>query len=223
MEGSAPSQPQPRVGLVVDAARRTESLSSRRLLPSPFVLNSTASIESFLVRGEDASNVAVNSITPPAYDYKPNPETLLQQTFAVSRRAEQLRLRKEQRIVATAEDSVLRTEMGDPESQEENVPACFGISRWCGSVRSGPSAGMRLGLPVSGRPSPLLWVRRLQPLLLCRPQYVAANGLGLMPWVIISTRVPPILGPWAVEQLADHFRTTHKIKTQQVARSLWRH
>ena len=147
----------------MDAARRTESLSSRRLLPSPFFLNSTASVESFLLRGEDASNVAVNSIPPPAYDYKPNPETLLQQTFAVSRRAEQLRLRKKQRIVATAEDSVLRTEMGDPESQEENVPACFGISRWCGSVRSGPSAGMRLGLPVSGRPSsPLLWVRRLQ-------------------------------------------------------------
>ena len=46
----------------------------------------------------------------------------LQQTFAVSRRAEQLRLRAQQRIVATAEDAVLRTEMGDLESREEDAP-----------------------------------------------------------------------------------------------------
>ena len=42
--------------------------------------------------------------------------------FAVSRRAEQLRLRFQQRIVATAEDSVLRTEMENLESQEEDAP-----------------------------------------------------------------------------------------------------
>jgi hypothetical protein len=35
----------------------------------------------------------------------------LKLTFVVSRRAEQFRLRTEQRIIATAEDSVLRTEM----------------------------------------------------------------------------------------------------------------
>jgi hypothetical protein len=42
--------------------------------------------------------------------------------FAVSRRAEQLRLRTQQRIIATAEDSVLRTEMANLESQEEDAP-----------------------------------------------------------------------------------------------------
>ena len=42
----------------------------------------------------------------------------LKLTFAVSRRAEQLRLRTQQRIIATAEDSVLRTEMTNLESQE---------------------------------------------------------------------------------------------------------
>ena len=40
-------------------------------------------------------------------------------TFAASRRAEHLSLRMQQRIVATVNDSVLRTEMGDLESQEE--------------------------------------------------------------------------------------------------------
>ena len=40
----------------------------------------------------------------------------------VSRRAEQLCLGTQQRIVATVEDSVLRTEMGDLESQEEDDP-----------------------------------------------------------------------------------------------------
>ena len=46
----------------------------------------------------------------------------LQQTFAVSLRAEQLHLRKQQRVVDTAEDSVLCTERGDLESQEEDAP-----------------------------------------------------------------------------------------------------
>jgi hypothetical protein len=42
--------------------------------------------------------------------------------FAGSRLAEQLSLRSHQRIVATVEDSVLRTEMTGFESQEEDAP-----------------------------------------------------------------------------------------------------
>ena len=42
--------------------------------------------------------------------------------FAGSRRAEQLSLRSQQRIVATVEDSVLRTEMDGLESLEEDDP-----------------------------------------------------------------------------------------------------
>jgi hypothetical protein len=42
--------------------------------------------------------------------------------FVGSHRAEQLNLRSQQRIVATVEDSVLRTEMADLESQEEDDP-----------------------------------------------------------------------------------------------------
>ena len=42
--------------------------------------------------------------------------------FVGSRRAEQLSLCSQQRIVATVEDSVLRTEMTGLESPEEDVP-----------------------------------------------------------------------------------------------------
>ena len=45
--------------------------------------------------------------------------------FAGSRRAEQLNLRSQQRIVATVEDSVLRTEMAGLESLEEDDPKCI--------------------------------------------------------------------------------------------------
>ena len=46
----------------------------------------------------------------------------LKRRFAGSRRAEQLSLRSQQRIVATVEDSVLRTEMTGLESLEEDDP-----------------------------------------------------------------------------------------------------
>jgi hypothetical protein len=62
----------------------------------------------------------------------------LKQTFAVSRRAEQLRLRTQQRIIATAEDSVLRTEMANLESQEEDAPRrvlWFKPIAWLGQIR----------------------------------------------------------------------------------------
>jgi hypothetical protein len=45
--------------------------------------------------------------------------------FADSRRVEQLSLYSHQRIVATVEDSVLRTEMAGLESQEEDAPKCI--------------------------------------------------------------------------------------------------
>jgi hypothetical protein len=42
--------------------------------------------------------------------------------FVVSRRAEQLRLRSQQFLVITTEESVLRTEMTSLESQKEDAP-----------------------------------------------------------------------------------------------------
>ena len=58
--------------------------------------------------------------------------------FAGSRRAEQLSLRSQQRIVATVEESVLKTEMGDLESQEEDTPKrllFFKPMSWLGQIR----------------------------------------------------------------------------------------
>ena len=48
------------------------------------------------------------------------PFQVLQQTFTVSTHTDQFRLRVQQCIVVTTEDSVCRTEMVDLESQEEN-------------------------------------------------------------------------------------------------------
>jgi hypothetical protein len=58
--------------------------------------------------------------------------------FAGSRRAEQLSLCSQQRIVATVEDSVLRTEMTDLESQEEDASnriLFFKAMSWLGQIR----------------------------------------------------------------------------------------
>jgi hypothetical protein len=59
--------------------------------------------------------------------------------FTGSRRAEQLSLHSQQRVVDTVEDSVLRTEMADIESQEEDVPKrilFFKTMSWLGQIRS---------------------------------------------------------------------------------------
>jgi hypothetical protein len=58
--------------------------------------------------------------------------------FPDSRRSEQLTLRSLQRIVATIEDSVLRTEMTGLESQEEYAPMhvlFFKPMSWLGQLR----------------------------------------------------------------------------------------
>ena len=63
----------------------------------------------------------------------------LKARFAGSRRAEQLSLRCRQRIVATVEDSVLRTEMAGLESLEEDAPKrilFYTPMGWLGQIRS---------------------------------------------------------------------------------------
>ena len=59
--------------------------------------------------------------------------------FTGSLRAEQLNMYSQQCIVATVEDSVLRTEMTDLESQEEDAPKSilfFKTMSWMGQTRS---------------------------------------------------------------------------------------
>ena len=96
------------------------------------------------MREEDASNVDVaaipaqNRLTHQILLSMWQPFKHLKQAFAVSRRTEQLRLRSQQRLVATAEDSVLRTEMARLESQEEDAPKrilWFKPMSWLGQIR----------------------------------------------------------------------------------------
>jgi hypothetical protein len=59
--------------------------------------------------------------------------------FPGSHRAEQLSLRSHQRVVTTVEESVLKMEMTDLESQEEDAPKrllFFKSMSWLGQIRS---------------------------------------------------------------------------------------
>jgi hypothetical protein len=85
--------------------------------------------KSYIVRKEDDSNVPVPSI-PRDHDAAQDTQQIirhwqpfkdLNQTFLVSCRAKQFDLRKKQRIVVTVEDSLLHTEMGVLEPQEEDA------------------------------------------------------------------------------------------------------
>jgi hypothetical protein len=62
----------------------------------------------------------------------------LKLSYTGSRRAEQLSLHSQQHIVVTVEDSVLRTEMTDLESQEEDEPPrilFYKPMSWIGQIR----------------------------------------------------------------------------------------
>ena len=97
--------------------------------------------KAYHVRGEDASNMPniplQHRVTMQILKHW-QPFRDLKLTFAVSRCAEQLRLRTQQRIIATAEDSVLRTEKANLESQEEDAPKrvlWFKPMSWLGQIR----------------------------------------------------------------------------------------
>jgi hypothetical protein len=136
----------------------------------------------------------------------------LKQTFAVSHRAEQLRLRVQQRVVATAEDSVLRTEMVSLETQEEDAPRrvlWFKPMSWLGQIRShrrdeawSASLWQTFFASCVGANIPALAELPLSDCGTCTAHSGAKKAHD-----------------WAVDQLANLFRTTHKVKTQQVARS----
>ena len=95
--------------------------------------------------GEDESNVVVtvipvqNRVTLQILNHW-QPFSTLKQSFVDSCRAEQLRWRAQERIVANVEDSVLRTKMTSLESQEEDAPRrilwFFNPMSWLGQIRS---------------------------------------------------------------------------------------
>ena len=128
-------------------------------------------IEASFVRDESsASNADVTAIPS---QFKVTKQILLhwqpfrdlKLMFAGSLRAEQLSLRSQQRVVATVEESVLKTEMAGLESQEEDAPKrilFFKPMSWLGQI-TGLTVEVNPGLLVSGRHfSPRLWALRSQ-------------------------------------------------------------
>jgi hypothetical protein len=211
-------------GLALDAIPRMVYLSSRRLLPS-FLPQLDRLYQGNVMRGEDASNAGDNipvqkTLTRQiALHWQPFKD--LKQVFAVSRRAEQLRLHSQQRIVVTVEDSVLRAEMGALESQEEDAPkrvlwykplGFLGVIRphrrdeaWSASLWQSFFAGI-----------PAL---KELPLSACACRNFTCDVLGDHVSTCTAHSGAKKAHDWAVEQLADLFCTTHRVKTQQVAKS----
>jgi hypothetical protein len=150
--------------------------------------------------------------------------------FAGSSRAEQLSLRSQQRIVATVEDSVLRTEMAGLESQEEDAPKrilFFKPRSWLGQImphrtdeawsaslwQSFFAMTMGAQIPVTAE----------KPLAACGCRKFQLDALGDYLCTCTANSGAQKAHDWAVDQLAELFRTTHKVKTQQVAKSRGRH
>jgi hypothetical protein len=146
--------------------------------------------------------------------------------FAGSRRAEQLSLRSQQRVVATVEESVLKTEMEGLESQEEDAPKgllFYKPMSWLGQIRSHRrdeswsaslwqtfvSTSMGAQIPVIAE----------KPLATCGCRKFQLDPLGDHLNTCTTHSGAKKSHDWMVDQLADLFRTTHKVKTQQVVKS----
>ncbi len=141
---SVPSQSQVNVG----SSDRLDSQSgvSRQQEGVPLVLPQLNRLfqASFARDESSASNAGVDVIPSQfrvtqqiLFHWKPFRDPKLK--FVGSRRAEQLSLRSQHRIVATVEESVLRMEMAGLESQEEDAQKCalfFKPMSWVGQIRT---------------------------------------------------------------------------------------
>ncbi len=139
-------------------------------------------------------------------------------------------MRSQQRIVATVEESVLRMEMVGLESQEEDDPKLvlfFKPMSWLGQIRphrrdeswsaslwqTFVSMSMGAQIPVIAE----------KPLAVCGCRKFQVDSLGDHLCTCTTHSGAKKAHDWVVDQLADLFRTTHKVKTQQVVRSRGQH
>ena len=136
-----PAQPGARARPARDSQDGLDGASQQEAAPL-FLPQLNQLHELSFVRGEDASNVVAiptqHRVTQQILS-RWQPFKDLKQTFAVSRRAEQLRLRVQQRVIATVEDSALRTEMENLESDEEDAPRrvlWYKPMSWLGQIRT---------------------------------------------------------------------------------------
>jgi hypothetical protein len=147
-----------------------------------------------------------------------------------SRRQEQLSSRCQQRIVATVEESVLRMEMAGLESQEEDASQrvlFYKPMAWLGQIRphrrdESWSAGLwqTFFSTSMGAQIPVIAEK---PLAVCGCRKFKIDALGDHLCTCKSHSGAKKAHDWAVDQLADLFRTTHKVKTQQVVKSRGQH
>jgi hypothetical protein len=142
-EVCAPSQSQVNVGASGGLSSKDGVFQQEEAAPLSIPQLNRLFEASFVRHESSASNAAATAI-PSQHratqqilsHWKPIQDLKLM--FAGSRRAEQLSLRSQQRIVATVQDSVLRTEMAGLESEEEDAPKrilFFKPMSWLGQIR----------------------------------------------------------------------------------------
>jgi hypothetical protein len=146
--------------------------------------------------------------------------------YVGSRPAEQLSLRSQQRIVDTVEESVLKTEMTGLESQEEDSPKrilFFKPMRWLGQIRPhrrdeswSASLWQTFFSTYMGAQIPAIAEK---PLATCGCRKFQLDPLGDHLNTCTAHSGAKKAHDWMVDQLADLFRTTHKVKTQQVVKN----
>jgi hypothetical protein len=146
--------------------------------------------------------------------------------FVVSRRSEQLSLRSQQRVVATVEESVLKMEMADLESQEE-VLLFFKPMSWLGQIRThrrdeswSASLSQTFVSTSMGAQIPAIAEK---PLATCGCTKFQLDPLGDHLNTCTVHSGAKKAHDWMVDQVADFFRTTHKVKTQHVVKSRGHH
>jgi hypothetical protein len=150
--------------------------------------------------------------------------------FVGSRRQEQLIWRCQQRVVVTVEESVLRTEMAGLESQEEDAPKrvlFYKPMNWLGQIRPHRldeswsaslcqtffSTSMGAQIPVIAE----------KPSAVCGCRKFKIDALGDHLCTCTTHSGAKKAHDWVVDQLPDLFRTTHRVKTQQVVETRGHH
>ena len=132
----------------------------------------------------------------------------------------------QQRVVATTDDSVLRTEMADLEPQEEDAPRrdlWVKPMSWLGQIRPhrrdeacpaglwqtffATSVGAHIPLIAEG------------PLSVCGCRKFQIDALGDHLCTCTAHSGAKKAHDWLVDHIVDLFLTTHTVKTKQVSKS----
>ncbi len=148
--------------------------------------------------------------------------------YVGSSQAEQLSSRSHQRVVVTVEESVLKTEMTGLESQEEDAPKSilfFKAMSWLGQIRTHRrdeswSASLWQTFFSIGAQIPVIVEKSLTT---CGCRKFQLDPLGDHLNTCTTHSGAKKTHDWMVDQVANLFCTTHKVKTQHVVKSRGQH